>query len=86
MDGKRGPGTNDDQIKSLEEKLDATDVALADQIVVKHSNAVVTLAYKKMRVEVAKNKPLPKAVTKALDNLSEEDAAIVRKKLEVARR
>lgn len=86
MSSKRGPGTNEEQVESLSSKLSEEDIAAAHDIVDNNSKGVVTLAYKLMRIETAKNKPLPKAVDKALANLPTEDAADIREKLENARK
>ncbi len=76
----RGPGTNEDQIKSLTEKMDEDGVNEAKTIVETYNPNTIALAYKLMRVKVAKNK-LPKSVIKLIEGLSDEDAEIVRTKL-----
>ena len=76
----RGPGTNEDQIKSLTEKMEEDGINEAKAIVETYSQNTITLAYKLMRVKTATNK-LPKSVSKLIEGLSEEDADIVRKKL-----
>lgn len=82
----KGPGTNEEQIKSLQRNLVANDQQKAMSIVSDYTPDIITLAYKLMRANVAKNK-LPKAVTKLLDNLpSKEDAKRIRDKLVQAKR
>lgn len=76
----RGPGTNEEQIASLREKLGEGGEQKAMEIVNGHTPDVITLAYKLMRISVKSNK-LPKNVNTMLGNLSEEDAALVREKL-----
>lgn len=79
----KGPGTNEDQIKTLRAKMNEDDENVAISLVEKFSSNVITLAYKLMRVKVSEEK-LPKAVMNLLDNLSEKDATEVRAKLVLA--
>lgn len=77
---KKGPGTNKEQIEALEKGMGESPIKEAHSIMGKFHPDVITLAYKLMRVNVAKNK-LPKAVTKLLDGLPKEDAEVIRGKL-----
>ncbi len=77
---KKGPGTNEDQMKALQVKVGDAGVRKADAIISQYTLEVITLAYKKVRINAAKNK-LPKNVTKMLGKLSDTDAAMVRSKL-----
>jgi hypothetical protein len=77
---KKGPGTNEDQVKALQTKVGDAGVKKADVIISQYTPEVIALAYKRVRINAAKNK-LPKNVTKMLGKLSDTDAAIVRNKL-----
>jgi len=76
----KGPGTNEEQIATLRGKLSNNDVAVAEKMAEQYSVQVLTLACKLRREQENQNR-LPKAVAKALDGLSKEDAELVRSKL-----
>ena len=77
---KKGPGTNEDQVKSLQTKVGDAGVKKADVIISQYPPEVIALAYKKVRINATKHK-LPKSITNMLGKLSDADAAIVRSKL-----
>lgn len=74
----RGPGTNEEQIASLRDKVGEDGVSSAEAIVKTHAPEVIALAYKMTR-----NTPkgLPKNVERLIGNLSDDDAKLVRDKL-----
>ncbi len=76
----RGPGTNEQQIEALREKIGDAGILSAEKIVGDYQPEVIALAYKLTRVGAAKNK-LPKSVTKLLDKLPEEKREAVRETL-----
>lgn len=76
----RAPGTNEQQIKALGEKVGDAGVKTANEITHMHHPDIIALAYKVTRVSTAKNK-LPKSVTKLLSNLTEKEAEAVRRTL-----
>lgn len=78
----KGPGTNVEQIRKLREKVGKDGVSNAEDLVANFDSDVLALAYKITRAD-AKRK-LPASVSKLIDNLSDEDAAIVRDKLVTA--
>lgn len=73
----RGPGTNEQQIETMKEKMGKDSIEQAHSIVEKYDTDIIKLAYKITRTNTVKNE-LPKSVTRLLDNLSEEDAKSVR--------
>jgi len=77
---KKGPRTNEEQIKALREKMGEKMSAEAEVMADTFDPDVVTLAYKLMRANAAKGK-LPKAVTKLLDQLPSENAKAIRSQL-----
>lgn len=76
---KKGPRTNEEQIKALREKLGEKESTEAEVMVDTFNPDIIALAYKLTRVNPTKM--LPKAVSKLLDQMSSEDAKVVREKL-----
>lgn len=74
---KKGPGTNEEQVLRLREKVGDGGIEKADSIVNQFSSEVIALAYKITRISASRDK-LPASVTKMLGNLSEEDAKTAR--------
>lgn len=77
---KKGPGTNEEQVLRLREKVRDDGIKEADSIVSQFSSEVIALAYKITRISASRDK-LPANVNKMLGNLSEEDAEKARKLL-----
>jgi len=78
----RGPGTKEEQIASLRDKVGEDGVSSAESIVNMHTPEVIALAYKMTRNTT---KGLPKHVERLISNLSDEDAKLVRDKLTQAK-
>ena len=79
----RGPGTSEDQIKALQEKLGDDGVSRATSIVNNNDQDIVTLSYRLMRANIHKNR-LPKSVNKLLENLPAKEASNIRDQLVAA--
>lgn len=77
---RKGPGTNEQQIKSLQTRLSPADQQKAMSIARDFTPDVITLAYKLARQEAKKNK-LPKSVSDMIAKLPPEEAKEMRDRL-----